>query len=127
MTKLPLLILTPLLALAACNSQPTQPEVIDSNPDPLKNQLANAAPVELPPAIRADKTLRCGDGSLVGVTFFQGDKQLTLRAPSTATPVVLKAPEAGKPYVGDNGTTASGDEKKLSVTLPGKPALTCHD
>jgi hypothetical protein len=125
--KSPLLLAAPLILLAACNSQPTQPEVVETNPDPLKNQLATAAPVELPPAIRSDKTLRCADGSLVGVTFFQGDKQVTLRAPSTASPVKLVAPEAGKPFVGENGTLLSGDEKKVSVTLPGKPALSCHD
>ncbi|MDP1025617.1 hypothetical protein Q5H91_00180 [Sphingomonas sp. KR1UV-12] len=120
-------LLLPLLALAACNSQPSQPEVIETNPDPMKNQLANAAPVELPPAIRADKTLRCANGSLVGVTFFQGDKLASVRVPSTATPVRLTAPEAGKPYVGENGTTMTGDEKSVTVTVAGKPALTCHD
>lgn len=122
-----LLPFAPLLILAACNSQPTQPEVIETNPDPLRNQLANAAPVELPPAIRAERTLRCTDGSLVAVTFFQGDKQVNLRAPAKSDPVRLVAPEAGQPYVADDGTTLSGDEKKVSVTLPGKPALSCHD
>ncbi|MFS0771880.1 hypothetical protein [Sphingomonas sp. 1P08PE] len=120
-------IVLPLLALAACNSQPSQPEVIETNPDPMKNQLANAAPVELPPAIRADKTLRCADGSLVGVTFFQGDKLASVRVPSTATPVRVTAPEAGKPFVGENGTTLTGDEKNVTVTVAGKPALSCHD
>ncbi len=127
MKSLPLLLALPLLALGACNSKPAQPEVVETNPDPLKNQLAQAAPVELPPAIRADKTLRCTDGSLVGVTFFQGDKQVVLRAPSTASPLRLVAPEAGKPFVAENGTQVTGNEKKVSVTLPGKPALSCHD
>ncbi|GGB18320.1 hypothetical protein GCM10011380_04840 [Sphingomonas metalli] len=127
MTKLSLLILTPLLALGACNSQPSQPEVVVTNPDPLQNKLATAPKAELPPAIRADKSLRCGDGSLVAITFFQGDKQIMLRAPAKADPIKLVAPEAGKPYVGENGTTVSGDEKSVKVTLPGKSALTCHD
>ena len=125
MKKLPLLA-APLLVLAACNSQPTQPEVVETNPDPLKNQLANAAPVELQPSIRADKTLRCADGSLVGVTFFQGDKLVSLKVPSTGTPVRLTAPEAGKPFVGEDGTTLTGDEKNVKVTVPGKPTLSCH-
>ncbi len=126
MQKLPLIAI-PLLVLAACNSQPAQPELVETNPDPLKNQLANAAPVELPPAIRADKTLRCADGSLVGVTFFQGDKLASVRVPSTATPVRLTAPAAGQPFVGENGTTLTGDEKSVKVTVAGKPALSCHD
>ncbi len=43
------------LALAAC-----EPETIDGNerPDPMADQLANAAPVELPPAIASSKTYR---------------------------------------------------------------------
>src|SRR5436305_7107942 len=69
---LPLIVAAPLLALAACNSQPSQPEVVDTNPDPMANILANRAPVELPPAIKSDKTFRCKDQSLAFVTFFQG-------------------------------------------------------
>jgi hypothetical protein len=125
--KNPILLAAPLLVLAACNSQPKQPEVLDSNPDPMANRLANAAPVELPPAIRADKTLRCGDGSLVGVTFFQGDKLVSVRVPSTATPVRLTAPEAGQPFTAEGGWKLTGDEKSVTVTPAGKAALTCHD
>ena len=46
---LPVFVAAPLLALAACNSKPSQPEVVDTNPDPMANILANRAPVELPP------------------------------------------------------------------------------
>jgi len=120
------LLAAPLMALAACNSQPSKPEVIDANPDPMANQIANAAPVELPPAIRADKTFRCSDSSLVGVTFFQGDTQVLVRAPSTATAVRLTAPEAGKPYTAEGGWTLSGDEKTITLTAPGKKGLSCH-
>lgn len=67
---LPLIVAAPLLATAACNSQPSQPEVVDTNPDPMANILANRAPVELPPAIKSDKTFRCKDQSTAFVTFF---------------------------------------------------------
>ena len=71
MKSLPLFAATAaLLALAACNSKPAQPDVMDSNPDPMANQLANRAPVELPPAIKAEKTFRCKDNSLLYVTLF---------------------------------------------------------
>lgn len=72
---LPLTAVAALLALAACNSKPAAPEVVDSNPDPMANQLANAAPVELPPSIKSEQTMRCKDNSLAYVTFFQGGKQ----------------------------------------------------
>ena len=59
------------LALAAC-----EPETIDGNkrPDPMADQLANAAPVELPPAIAASKTYRCKDNSLVQIDWLAQDK-----------------------------------------------------
>jgi len=125
--KMHLLFAAPLFALAACNSQPQQPEVVDSNPDPLANEIANAAPVELPPSIRAEKTFRCADGSLVAVTFFNGDKQANVRVPSTATtPTVLKAPEKGEPYTAEGGWTLTGDDSKITLIQPEKKALSCH-
>jgi uncharacterized lipoprotein len=120
-----LILLAPLLVLAACNSQ-SEPEVITSNPDPMATVLANAAPVELPPAIRADKTFRCSDSSVVGVVFFQGDKQVNVRAPNDAAPVLLKAPAAGEPYTAEGGWTLTGNDTEVTVTAPGKAALTCH-
>ena len=92
-----LLIAAPLALLTACNSQPSTPEVLDSNPDPMANQIANAAPVELPPAIRADKTFRCADGSVIGIAFFQGDTQVNVRIPATGKPTRLTAPARATP------------------------------
>ena len=40
----------------------------------MANELANAAPVELPPAIAASKTYRCKDNSLVQIDWLQGGK-----------------------------------------------------
>lgn len=120
-----LLFSAPLLALAACNTQPTT-EVVDTNPDPMANRLANAAPVELPPAIRADHTFRCSDSSLVAVVFFQGDKQVNVRVPPTGSPVRLTAEEAGGPYTAEGGWRLTGDEENITVTQPDKAALTCH-
>jgi hypothetical protein len=125
--KMHLLFVAPLVALAACNSQPQQPEVVDSNPDPLANQIANAAPVELPPSIRAEKTFRCADGSLVGVVFFNGDKQVNVRVPSTSTtPTILKAPAKGDAYTAEGGWTLTGDDSKIMLTQPEKKAISCH-
>lgn len=120
-----LLLSAPLLVLGACNSQP-KTEVIDTNPDPMANQLANAAPVELPPAIRSDKTFRCSDGSVVAVVFFQGDKQVNVRMPPSSSPVRLTSETAGGPYTGEGGWKVTGDEENVTVTQPDKAALTCH-
>ena len=115
-----------LLALAACNSKPAQPDVLDSNPDPMANQLANRAPVELPPAIKADKTMRCKDGSLVYVTFFTGDKQAVVRTEKGGTPTTLKADEAGKPLTAEGGWSMIGNTDEVQVKVPGKGDLSCH-
>ncbi len=118
--------LASLLVLGACNSQSNEPQVIDTNPDPMASTLANAAPVELPPAIKADKTMRCKNGDLVYVTFFQGDKQAVVRTEKGGTPTTLKADEAGKPLTAEGGYSLTGDMKNIKVTIPGKGDLTCH-
>ena len=76
-----------LAALAACKPEPE--EVSTTAPDPMASQLANAAPVELPPAIAASKSMRCGDNSLIYVDFFEGDKQVVLRTEKGGSPTLL--------------------------------------
>lgn len=127
MQKLPFLaIAAPLFALAACNSEPSQPQVIDTNPDPMASTLANSTPVELPPSIKADKTMRCKDGSLVYVTFFEGDKQAVVRTEKGGTPTTLKGAEAGKPLTADGGWSLNGSTTEIELAQPGKGAQTCH-
>jgi hypothetical protein len=114
-----------IITLAACN-QTKQPQVIDANPDPMATQLANAAPVELPPAITGDKTFRCKDQSLAYVTFFQGDKQVVVRTEQNGTATTLKAPEAGQPFTAEGGWSLKGDQQNITLKTPTKPSLTCH-
>lgn len=114
-----------LLALAAC-SKPKTPKVLDTNPDPMATELANKAPVEMPPAIKAEKTLRCKDNSLVYVTFFEGDKQAVVKTDKTGTGTTLKAPAAGEPLVADGGWKMTGTADSVAITVPGKGATTCH-
>ena len=119
-----LLAAAPLMALAACNSE--KPEVLDSNPDPMATELANKAPVELPPAIKAEKTLRCKDNSLVYVTFFQGDKQAVVKTSKDGAATMLKAPNAGEPLVADGGWKMTGTTEAITLEAPGKGSTTCH-
>lgn len=115
-----------LLALAACNSQSAEPQVLDANPDPMATELANAGAVELPPAIKAEKTMRCKDNSLVYVTFFQGDKQAFVRTAEDGAPTTLTAPNAGEPLVADGGWKMTGTPESITLTQPGKGELTCR-
>ncbi len=112
-----------LLSLAACENKVE--EVDTRAPDPMAEQLKNAAPVELPPAIEAAVTFRCQPGnSLVYVDFFQGRKMANLRTEKTGTPVQLTAPAAGEPFTG-GGYTVSGTPKSITYTAPGKGELSC--
>jgi hypothetical protein len=113
-----------LLSLAACENKPE--EVSSTAPDPMASQLANAAPVELPPAISESVSLRCGDNSLVYLDFFQGNKQVQLKTEKTGPATMLKAPEAGQPFEAAGGYKLTGTSKNVNVTLPGKPAKNCH-
>ncbi|SEN34075.1 hypothetical protein SAMN05192583_2533 [Sphingomonas gellani] len=123
--KSPLLLPTAvlLLGLSACNK--SQPQVVESNPDPMATALANRPPVELPPSIKADKTMRCKDNSLVYVTFFDGEKQALVRTEKTGTPTRLTAPAAGEPLTAEGGWKMTGTPATITLTRPGKAALSC--
>lgn len=115
-----------LLALSACNNRPTA-EAVDPNAESVTNEsAAKAAPVELPPAIRADKTFRCKDNSLVYVTFFQGDKQALVRTEPNGAPTTLRAANAGEPLTAKGGYSMTGTTESITLTLPGKPEQTCR-
>ena len=118
------------LALTAC-----EPETIDGNkrPDPMADQLANAAPVELPPAIAASKTYRCKDNSLVQIDWLAQDKGAYVHGEDRSqTHLKPAAPVEGQPastdltaeggYVLKGNATASA----ITLTVPGKPAQSCH-
>ena len=126
MIKTPLMIAAAaLLALSACNK--SQPEEVSGvAPDPMASQLANAAPIELPPAIAASVTMRCKDNSLVYADFFQGDKQVQLKTVKDGPATMLKAPVAGEPFVADGGYKLTGNAKTATVVTPNEGTRTCH-
>jgi hypothetical protein len=126
--KSPLLLssVAALFALAACNSKPQTPEVIDTNPDPMAAELANRAPVELPPAMTADESMRCQPGNiLLYVTFFQGDKLTFVRTEKGGEIHRLTAEKAGDPLTAEGGWKLVGNEKNATITVPGKGEFKC--
>ena len=70
-TRLPLLALAATLALSACKENTI---VENGPPDPMANELANAAPVELPPSITASKSYRCADNSVVYIDWLSNGR-----------------------------------------------------
>ncbi|MDQ2764103.1 MAG: hypothetical protein M3Y22_11665 [Pseudomonadota bacterium] len=123
---LPSLVVVSLLALTACDNK-KGPEVVTSvSADPQRAEIAKRAPVELPPAIKADVSFRCNPGnSLAFVTFFEGDKQAFVKTAKTAPVTKLVAAEAGQPFKADGGYEMTGTPKGVTLTLPGKGKLTC--
>ena len=114
-----------LFALAACNSHKA-PQVVDTNPDPMANELAHRAPVELPPAIKADKSMRCQPGNvLIYVTFFEGNKLATVRTEKTGPVTRLIAATDGDPLVAEGGWKLTGTPTNAKITQPGKGEFTC--
>lgn len=113
-----------LFSLSACQNEP---EVVDTRyPDPMASQLANAAPVELPPAIAASVTFRCQPGNgLLYADFFSGDKMAILKTEKDGAPVVLRAAEAGQPYEAPGGYKLTGDAKAASIQVAGAAAKAC--
>jgi hypothetical protein len=125
MKSLPLMMTAAALALSLGACQQNKPQVVDTtSPDPMASQLANAAPVELPPSMIATVSFRCKDNSLVSVDFFKGNTQANLH-PKNGPTVVLKAAKDGDPLTG-NGYTMTGNQDKITLTEPGKGPLECH-
>jgi len=114
-----------LLSLAACNNKP---EVVDSRaPDPMASQLANAAPVETPPTIESSVSFRCQPGNtLLFVDFFKEGKMASLREKKDSMKsVLLRAPEAGKPFTADGGYKIDGNAKAAKITLADGSTHSC--
>jgi hypothetical protein len=108
------------LLLAACSNEP---EVVDTNPDPMKEELAKAGPVEAPPMIQASRTYRCKDNSLVYVDFYTNNTA-QFRTEKGGQATVLTAPAPGQPYVAE-GYSVSANAPQIDLTAPGKGSLSC--
>lgn len=103
-----------LLSLAGCNSEP---ETIVSGPvDPMAEQMKNAAPVTLPPAMSASVPFRCKDNSVAFVDFFDGSF-VNYRKERGQDPVRLAKNADGEGFTAD-GYTLTGDPKAITLTTP---------
>ena len=109
-----------LLSLSACSNEP---EVVDTNPDPMKEDLANAAPVEAPPMIQASRTYRCKDNSLVYIDFYTNNTA-QFRTEKGGQATTLTAPAAGQAFTAE-GYSVSGNAPQIQLTAPGKGSLSC--
>ena len=125
-------------ALAACDSE-SHTITANEAPDPMAGELANAAPVELPPAIAASKIYRCKDNGLVKIDWLAGGQGANLRVGDATTAIALRAPAPAATggnevapsdgaLVAEGGYSLKGEASGSTVTLalPGKGAQGCH-
>ncbi len=118
-------------ALVACNKE-SHTIVGGDQPDPMKDELAKAAPVELPPAIASTKTYRCKDNSVVRIDWLQGGKGAYLHGDGHDQ-THLKAAEAIEGQPASSDLTAEGGfvlkgnatASAVSLTVPGKGSQSC--
>ena len=122
---IPLIAAASLGLLSACN-QNDEPEVVGGPRDPMAAELANAAPVELPPSVKANKQFRCKDNSLLFVDYMSDDVTALLRTEKGGAATTLKAAEAGQPFTAEGGYTIDGSGDNVTITVPGKSAQACH-
>ncbi len=113
-----------LAALSACGQAPVVHGGNGASADPMEDQLANAAPVALPPSLKSSKTYRCKGGGLVKVDLFSDDLSANIHPDDKGTSVHLIATEKGKPFEGE-GYKVAGSSSPLTITLPGKSAESC--
>jgi hypothetical protein len=92
MRKHTLLLAASLVAfagLAACGD--SEPEVVNEMYDPSDDELAaEEAGTEVPPMVRASRSYRCADNSVVYVTFYTDDAQVGVAAEQSAPPTILR-------------------------------------
>lgn len=110
-------------ALAACGSEPET--VVVNQYDPQAGELANAAPVELPPSIQDSRTYRCRANSLVYIDFYTNNTALVRTARGGDPVASLTATDGNPPYTG-SGYSVSANTPEISYTAPGKGTLSCR-
>ncbi|MFW2828615.1 hypothetical protein [Sphingomonas sp. ID0503] len=92
--------------------------------DALGENFTTAADVKLPPALKASKTYRCADASLVFVDFYTDDTSAAIKTEKEGAATPLTAAAAGGPFTAE-GFSVSGSGTPVEIAVPGKKAQTC--
>lgn len=111
-----------LVSLSACDRQAETLEA-PGVADPQARDLAEAQPVELPPAIQASRTYRCKDNSLVYIDFYTNNTA-RVRSKKGGEAVIVSATDADQPMIAE-GYSVSGNSPQISYTAPGKGTQSC--
>ncbi len=110
-----------LLTLSACSQE--QPDAA-AEAQNQQNQIQHVARVtELPPAIQASRTFRCGDD--VYYVDFYTNNTAQLRTEQTGPATTLTAEGGNPPFVAE-GYSIAANAAETRIAVPGKPAQTCR-
>ncbi len=117
-----------LILLAGCQSEPIK---VGEGSDPQAEALKNAPKVALPPSIKAAKTYRCKDNSIVYVNFMSDNVTANVRDKEEEPPrTTLKASAPGQPFEGQGpeaqGFKLSGSGDTVTYTSPDSGTQTCR-
>lgn len=132
-----------IFALAACGEQ--EPEVVGGMADPDAEELEELEPVEMPPMRTREASFRCGDNSVVYVSFYTNDTQVGVAMEQGAVQTILpnealaaeegedgegeaaEAP-AGPPRYSGEGYTLVGasDASTIQFGAPGRGMQSCN-
>jgi hypothetical protein len=111
--------------LTACGSNTDAPEVhANTDADALAENFTAAAGVSLPPMVKASKTYRCADASVVYVDFYADDVSGAIKTAKDGAATKLTATAAGEPLVAE-GFSVSGSGTPIQIAVPGKKAQSC--
>ncbi|HVL79801.1 MAG TPA: hypothetical protein VM346_11020 [Sphingomicrobium sp.] len=117
MTRTTLLALLAAAALAGCNREDQTIITEPGGRDPMADALANAGPVELPPAIQASRVYRCRDNSLVYVDWLSNDTARLKNDRNEIGTTVTRGEDGN--YTAE-GRTLSGSADAQSITVNGQ-------
>ena len=99
------------IVLSACGQK--EPEAVGGMYDPDDSDALAAEEAELtdvPPMVRASKSYRCKDNSVVYVTFYTNDTQVGVADSNSAPPTILSNEAAAAPAAGDAPSETEGDD-----------------
>jgi hypothetical protein len=97
--------LAALFALAACGD--SEPEIVGGMADPIADELEALEPAELPPMRTRQASFRCADNSLVYVSFYTNNSQVSIADEQNAVQTILAneaVPAEGEEAVGETPT-----------------------
>ena len=115
--------LAALLVLAACDA-PESETVTAVAADPQAEALKNAPAAAPLPMIKANRTWRCKDNSLVYAEFYTDDT-VQIRAEKDGPATKLSAAGGQPPYTAE-GWSLSANAEQVTLTAPGKSAQSCR-